>query len=104
VKVDMWLSIIRWIATGHIVCGTYARYVCNISNGLDKFSGMYTEQFLLQMIMCKADGYIERETEWNGSKGFVDGADDWHQCGNPDLLYELFMEKSRNVGDLSPPE
>ena len=43
--------------------------------------------------MCNANGYIERETELNGSTGFIDGADDERQCGDTAPLYELYAAK-----------
>lgn len=45
------------------------------------------------MIMCKADGQIEKQHWWNYTIPFIDGAEDVRQCRDTQPLYQLFEQK-----------
>ena len=46
----------------------------------------------IQMIICNADGLIEKQHMWNHTIPFVSGAEDVRQCGDAQRLYDLYDE------------
>jgi hypothetical protein len=44
----------------------------------------------LKMIVCKADGQLEKQHMWNFSLPFVSGAEDIRECGDSQRLFDLF--------------
>jgi hypothetical protein len=58
-----------------------------LSRGLPK---VLLLTLFLKMIVCKADGQLEKQHMWNFSLPFVSGAEDVRECGDSQRLFDLF--------------